>query len=109
MSLSLLLGTGRRSSTSGALVHCYLTVGAWLSVSRPPGTGVIRRHTGWRKVQSRPIPGGLKYVGETEKNLGRIFDEASQSHSVLLFDEADSLFAKRTEVKSSNDRYANRK
>ena len=48
-----------------------------------------------------------KYVGETEKNLGRIFDEASQSHSVLLFDEADSLFSKRTEVKSSNDRYAN--
>ena len=48
-----------------------------------------------------------KYVGETEKNLARIFDEASQSHSVLLFDEADSMFSKRTEVKSATDRYAN--
>ena len=48
-----------------------------------------------------------KFIGETEKNLGRIFDEAERGHAILLFDEADSLFAKRTEVKSSNDRYAN--
>jgi AAA+ superfamily predicted ATPase len=48
-----------------------------------------------------------KYVGETEKNLARVFEEASRCHAVILFDEADSLFAKRTEVKSSNDRYAN--
>ncbi|MDQ3367356.1 MAG: ATP-binding protein, partial [Myxococcota bacterium] len=48
-----------------------------------------------------------KWVGETEKNLGRLFDAAAAGHAVLLFDEADSLFAKRTEVKSSNDRYAN--
>jgi SpoVK/Ycf46/Vps4 family AAA+-type ATPase len=48
-----------------------------------------------------------KFIGETEKNLGRLFDAASAGHVVLLFDEADSLFAKRTDVKSSNDRYAN--
>ena len=48
-----------------------------------------------------------KYVGETEKNLGRVFEEASRCHAVILFDEADSLFAKRTDVKSSNDRYSN--
>ena len=48
-----------------------------------------------------------KYVGETEKNLASLFDAAEAGHAVLLFDEADSLFAKRTEVKSSIDRYAN--
>jgi SpoVK/Ycf46/Vps4 family AAA+-type ATPase len=48
-----------------------------------------------------------KYIGETEKNLGRVFDEAARGQVMLLFDEADSIFAKRTEVKSSHDRYAN--
>jgi hypothetical protein len=48
-----------------------------------------------------------KWVGETEKQLAKVFDQAERAHAVLLFDEADSLFAKRTEVKSSNDRYGN--
>ncbi len=48
-----------------------------------------------------------KYIGETEKNLAKIFDEAETSHAILFFDEADSLFAKRTSVTSANDRYAN--
>ena len=48
-----------------------------------------------------------KYVGETEKNLQRIFDEARGSRSILLFDEADALFSQRVEVKGSNDRFAN--
>ncbi|MEG0564602.1 MAG: ATP-binding protein [Hungatella sp.] len=48
-----------------------------------------------------------KYVGETEKNLAAIFHEAEISNAILFFDEADSLFGARTEVKSSNDRYAN--
>lgn len=48
-----------------------------------------------------------KYIGETEKNLGRIFDAAEASGAVLLFDEADALFGKRSEVKDSHDRYAN--
>lgn len=48
-----------------------------------------------------------KYIGETEKNLGRIFDEAETSNAILFFDEADALFGKRSEVKDSHDRYAN--
>ncbi|HEX2574154.1 MAG TPA: ATP-binding protein [Polyangia bacterium] len=49
-----------------------------------------------------------KWLGETEKNLGEVFDAAEPGHVVLLFNEADSLFGKRTsEVKSANDRYAN--
>lgn len=48
-----------------------------------------------------------KYIGETEKNLRRIFASAEQSGSVLLFDEADALFGKRSEVRDSHDRYAN--
>jgi hypothetical protein len=48
-----------------------------------------------------------KYIGETEKNLGRIFDAAEESSAILLFDEADALFGKRSEVKDSHDRYAN--
>jgi SpoVK/Ycf46/Vps4 family AAA+-type ATPase len=48
-----------------------------------------------------------KYIGETEKNLDAIFDEAERSGTVLLFDEADALFGKRSEVEDSHDRYAN--
>ena len=48
-----------------------------------------------------------KYIGETEKNLRRVFDAAEASGAVLLFDEADALFGKRSEVKDSHDRYAN--
>ena len=48
-----------------------------------------------------------KYIGETEKNLSRIFDSAEGSGAILLFDEADALFGKRSEVKDSHDRYAN--
>lgn len=48
-----------------------------------------------------------KYIGETEKNLRRVFDAAEAGGSVLLFDEADALFGKRSEVKDSHDRYAN--
>jgi SpoVK/Ycf46/Vps4 family AAA+-type ATPase len=48
-----------------------------------------------------------KYVGETEKNLERIFTEAAGVHGVLLFDEADAVFGKRSEVKDAHDRYAN--
>lgn len=79
----------------------------------PPGTGktmaasVVAGELGRELLRvdlSRVVD---KYIGETEKNLGALFDHAETSQSVLLFDEADSLFAKRTEVKSSNDRYAN--
>jgi hypothetical protein len=48
-----------------------------------------------------------KYIGETEKNLRKLFDAAEQGGAILLFDEADALFGKRSEVKDSHDRYAN--
>lgn len=48
-----------------------------------------------------------KYIGETEKNLATIFDEAQASNAILFFDEADALFGKRSEVKDARDRYAN--
>ncbi|MER6624103.1 ATP-binding protein [Streptomyces sp. NPDC000931] len=48
-----------------------------------------------------------KYVGETEKNLERVFSEADRTDAVLLFDEADAVFGKRSEVKDAHDRYAN--
>lgn len=48
-----------------------------------------------------------KYIGETEKNLRRVFDAAEEGGVILLFDEADALFGKRSEVKDSHDRYAN--
>jgi SpoVK/Ycf46/Vps4 family AAA+-type ATPase len=48
-----------------------------------------------------------KYIGETEKNLARLFQEAESSNAILFFDEADALFGKRSEVKDSHDRYAN--
>ena len=48
-----------------------------------------------------------KYIGETEKNLDRIFVEADRVNGVLLFDEADALFGKRSDVKDAHDRYAN--
>src|SRR5207248_11315881 len=46
-------------------------------------------------------------IGETAKNLSRVFDEAAGAGCILLFDEADALFAKRTEIKDSHDRHAN--
>ncbi|MBO4351347.1 MAG: ATP-binding protein [Proteobacteria bacterium] len=93
----------------------YNVSGAGLSVllSGVPGTGktltaLVLAHELGRALYvvdlSRIVD---KYIGETEKKLSQIFDEAEYSQAMLLFDEADSLFAKRTDVKSSNDRYAN--
>ena len=48
-----------------------------------------------------------KYIGETEKNLRRVFDAAKESNAILFFDEANALFGKRSDVKDSHDRYAN--
>jgi len=48
-----------------------------------------------------------KWIGETEKNLADVFDAAEEGHALILFDEADALFGQRTQVQSSNDRYAN--
>lgn len=81
--------------------------------SGPPGTG--------KTMAAEIIAGDLqldlykidlarvvsKYIGETEKNLSRVFDEAEGSNAVLFFDEADALFGKRTEISDAHDRYAN--
>jgi SpoVK/Ycf46/Vps4 family AAA+-type ATPase len=48
-----------------------------------------------------------KYIGETEKNLDRVFTAAREANAILFFDEADSIFGKRSEVKDAHDRYAN--
>ena len=79
----------------------------------PPGTGktmiagLIARELGLELYRVDLAKVMSKWVGETEKNLGEVFDAAEDGRLMLLFDEADSLFAKRSEVKSSNDRYAN--
>jgi SpoVK/Ycf46/Vps4 family AAA+-type ATPase len=88
-------------------------VGISALFSGPPGTGktmvagLIARELQLDLYQIDASRMVSKWIGETEKNLARLFDAASAGHAVLLFDEADSLFAKRTEVKSSTDRYAN--
>ncbi|MEW6519562.1 MAG: ATP-binding protein [Thermodesulfobacteriota bacterium] len=106
--------------------HQYRVFGEWgfagkvaygrgLSVlfSGPPGTG----KTMAAQVMAAELQLDLfridlsgvvsKYIGETEKNLSRIFTEAARSNAILFFDEADALFGKRTEVKDAHDRYAN--
>jgi hypothetical protein len=81
--------------------------------SGPPGTGktmicsLLAKELGLELYRIDLSQVVNKYIGETEKNLGRVFDEAARGQVMLLFDEADSLFAKRTEVKSSHDRFAN--
>jgi AAA+ superfamily predicted ATPase len=82
--------------------------------SGEPGTGktmvaaLIAQELGLQLYQIDLASLVSKYIGETEKNLARAFDAAEAGHAVLLFDEADALFGKRTsDVKSSTDRYAN--
>lgn len=79
----------------------------------PPGTGktltatLLGQSTGvdvYRIDLSMIVS---KYIGETEKNLARVFDQAQSRHWILFFDEADALFGKRAAVQSSNDRHAN--
>ena len=79
----------------------------------PPGTGktmaaeVIAAELGLPLFRIDLSQVVNKYIGETEKNLRRLFDAAESSDVILFFDEADSLFGKRTEVKDAHDRYAN--
>ncbi|WP_119079986.1 ATP-binding protein [Chitinophaga alhagiae] len=79
----------------------------------PPGTGktlaatLLGKYTGldvFRIDLSKVVS---KYIGETEKNLARIFDRAERKKWVLFFDEADALFGKRTEIRDAHDKYAN--
>ena len=79
----------------------------------PPGTGktltatLLGKYTGkdvFRIDLSRVVS---KYIGETEKNLSRLFDKARNKNWILFFDEADALFGKRTEIRDAHDKYAN--
>jgi hypothetical protein len=92
-----------------------LTAGAGVSAlfSGPPGTGktlaaqIMANQLGIDLYRIDLSTVVSKYVGETEKNLEKIFGEASESNAILFFDEADSIFGKRSEVKDAHDRYAN--
>ena len=99
------LGLRARSSVEG--------LGIAALFSGPPGTGktmaagLIARELGSSSIRSTSAKIVSKWIGETEKNLAALFDAAEAGHAILLFDEADALFGKRTDVKSSNDRHAN--
>ncbi len=79
----------------------------------PPGTGktlsacLLGKHCGCDVYVVDLSMVVSKYIGETEKNLGRVFDMAENRRWILFFDEADALFGKRTQVDSAHDRYAN--
>jgi len=92
-----------------------LTAGAGVSAlfSGDPGTGktlaaqIMAHELGIDLYRIDLSTVVSKYIGETEKNLEKIFREASESNAILFFDEADSIFGKRSEVKDAHDRYAN--
>lgn len=97
-------GLGKKLASSGAVTVLF---------AGPPGTG----KTMSAEVIARDLQLDLykidlsslvsKYIGETEKNLERIFTEAQSSNAILFFDEADAIFGKRSGVKDAHDRYAN--
>ena len=92
-----------------------LSLGKGLNVlfAGPPGTGktmaaeILAGELGLDLYKLDLAGVVSKYIGETEKNLARIFAEAETSNAILFFDEADALFGKRTEVRDAHDRYAN--
>jgi ATP-dependent 26S proteasome regulatory subunit len=87
--------------------------GVTVLFSGPPGTGktmaaeIIADELGLDLYKIDLSTVVSKYIGETEKNIERIFKEAERSNAILFFDEADALFGKRSEVRDSHDRYAN--
>ncbi|MBA3461334.1 MAG: ATP-binding protein [Deltaproteobacteria bacterium] len=93
--------------------HLGISRGVSSLFSGEPGTGktmaasVVASTLGLELVRIDLSAVVSKFVGETEKNLAKIFDEAQDAHAMLLFDEADSLFGKRTELKTAQDRFAN--
>jgi hypothetical protein len=106
--------------------HSSIVYGAWrfdrkLSLGRglnalfsgPPGTGktmaaeVIAAELGVDMLKIDLSQIVSKYIGETEKNLRQLFDQAASANAILFFDEADALLGKRSDVKDAHDRYAN--
>ena len=105
--------TRRRLRAVGVRRETPCGLGVTALFSGPPGTGKtmvaapIARKLGPELYQVDLSKVVSKWIGETEARLSELFDVAEAGHAILLFDEADALFGKRTEVKSSNDRYAN--
>jgi hypothetical protein len=93
--------------------HSSLGWGLTCLFSGPPGTGktfaaqCLATELGLNLYRIDLAQVVSKYIGETEKQLSRVFAEAEAGHGILLFDEADALFGKRMEVKEAHDRYAN--
>ncbi len=89
------------------------SAGVTVLFAGPPGTGktmaaeVIAAELGLDLYKIDLSNVVSKYIGETEKNLEKIFNEAQSSNAILFFDEADAIFGKRSEVKDAHDRYAN--
>lgn len=87
--------------------------GLTIALYGPPGTGktmaanVIANELGMDIYRIDLSQISSKYIGESEKNLGAVFEAARYSNAILFFDEADALFSKRTDVSSSNDKHAN--
>lgn len=97
-------GVGKKLTASSGITILF---------AGPPGTGktmaaeVIAGELGLDLYKINLATIISKFIGETEKNLEKIFNEAENSNAILFFDEADALFGKRSEVKDSHDRYAN--
>ncbi|MBN1641155.1 MAG: ATP-binding protein, partial [Anaerolineae bacterium] len=97
-------GLGRKLASSSGVTVLF---------AGPPGTGktmaaeVIADELGLDLFKIDLSTVVSKYIGETEKNLERIFEEAQTSNAILFFDEADAIFGKRSEVRDAHDRYAN--
>ncbi len=97
-------GVGRKLASSAGVTVLF---------AGPPGTGktmAAEVMAGELKLDLYKIDLASvvsKYIGETEKNLEKIFNEAQSSNAILFFDEADAIFGKRSEVKDAHDRYAN--
>ncbi len=89
------------------------SAGVTVMFAGPPGTGktmaagVLAGHLGLDIYKINLSSVVSKYIGETEKNLEKIFGEAESSNAIIFFDEADAIFGKRSEVKDAHDRYAN--
>jgi hypothetical protein len=97
-------GFGRHHDDVGGVVALF---------HGPPGTGktmaaaVVAREAGLPAFRIDLSTLVSKYIGETEKNLARVFDLAERADGVLVFDEADAIFGRRTEIHEARDRYAN--
>ncbi len=93
--------------------HLRMSSGLTCLFSGPSGTGKTTAAGAVARELGLPIHAVDlsqvvdKYIGETEKHLGRLFDEAETANVILFFDEADALFARRTEVRDAHDRFAN--